>query len=126
MTDIVVQTSEELLQCIQAAIAQYPQVVSDAVWAEMQTILQDAQAITPVDTGLLRASGHVSDPIVTDGEIDVEIGFYTNYAIYVHEDLSAKHPTGQAKFLETAIDDHLDDLAENILKRVDQTFAEGA
>lgn len=32
----------------------------------------------------------------------VQVGFTVNYAIYVHENLKAFHPVGQAKFLETA------------------------
>lgn len=30
----------------------------------------------------------------------VIVGFSTNYAIFVHENLQARHPVGQAKFLE--------------------------
>jgi hypothetical protein len=29
------------------------------------------------------------------------VGYSQGYAVYVHEDLEAYHPTGQAKFLET-------------------------
>jgi hypothetical protein len=31
---------------------------------------------------------------------DVVVGFITNYALYVHEDMVANHPVGQAKYLE--------------------------
>ena len=31
---------------------------------------------------------------------DAIVGFTANYAIYVHENLQAHHPVGQAKFLE--------------------------
>jgi hypothetical protein len=37
---------------------------------------------------------------VKDDNCSVSVGFQTEYAIYVHEDLQAHHPTGQAKFLE--------------------------
>lgn len=33
-------------------------------------------------------------------EAAVIVGYSTSYAIYVHEDMEAKHPIGQAKFLE--------------------------
>jgi hypothetical protein len=33
-------------------------------------------------------------------QVSVSVGFTQNYAIYVHENLMAKHPVGQAKFLE--------------------------
>jgi len=35
-----------------------------------------------------------------DKNASVSVGFQTSYAIYVHENLEANHPVGQAKFLE--------------------------
>lgn len=35
-----------------------------------------------------------------DMNVSVIVGFTTNYALYVHENLAAHHPVGQAKFLE--------------------------
>lgn len=32
----------------------------------------------------------------------VNVGFTANYAVYVHENLTAYHPVGEAKFLENA------------------------
>lgn len=34
------------------------------------------------------------------GKVSVAVGYTQSYAIYVHEDLNARHPVGQAKFLE--------------------------
>lgn len=34
------------------------------------------------------------------GHQSVIVGYNTHYAIYVHEDLTAFHPVGQAKYLE--------------------------
>jgi hypothetical protein len=66
-------------------------------------VLGDAQKLTPVATGALQASGTTS-PIEMDGEsITKEIGFNTDYAAAVHENLEANHAVGQAKFLETAL-----------------------
>lgn len=38
--------------------------------------------------------------IKTEGQASVVVGYTQNYAIYVHENMTAKHPIGQAKFLE--------------------------
>ena len=75
--------------------------------------MTDAKLQTPVDTGNLRASGHVTEPeIVNDSWLTVTLGFGgpagsgsgqnqdVGYAVYVHEDLSKHHPIGHAKFLE--------------------------
>lgn len=35
-----------------------------------------------------------------DSNLRLEVGFSAEYAIYVHEDLTAFHPVGQAKYLE--------------------------
>lgn len=35
-----------------------------------------------------------------DTDVVVLVGFTASYAIYVHENMQAAHPTGQAKFLE--------------------------
>lgn len=37
----------------------------------------------------------------TAGSPRVVVGYSQGYAVYVHENLEAYHPTGQAKFLET-------------------------
>jgi hypothetical protein len=59
-------------------------------------ILDLAKRNCPVKTGRMRNSGYVH---VLGYE--VEIGFDTPYAATVHEDTSANHDTGEAKFLET-------------------------
>lgn len=59
-------------------------------------ILEIAQRNCPVKTGRLKNSGYVH---VLGYE--VEIGFTADYAATVHEDTSASHDTGEAKFLET-------------------------
>lgn len=61
---------------------------------------RQSQAIVPVDTGALRSSAFtrmmpIADPII------VVVGYTQNYAIYVHEDLWARHAPGRyAKYLE--------------------------
>ena len=66
-------------------------------------VLGDAQQLCPVDTGALKASA-TSAPAKVEGTlIEAEIGFNTDYAAAVHERLDARHPQGQAKFLETAM-----------------------
>src|SRR5688500_1355570 len=60
--------------------------------------------LTPVQFGNLRASGHVSDVEVSGNTYAINLDFggpSASYAIYVHEDLDAQHPVGQAKFVET-------------------------
>lgn len=83
-------------------------------------LLRLSMEITPVETGVLRASGAVRDEGTQDAP-EVVVGYFTAYAVYVHENLEAAHgedyntkhaerikagqdfargPEQQAKFLE--------------------------
>jgi hypothetical protein len=58
----------------------------------------------PVATGTLRNSGHVTPPQEEGSDTSVDLVFggpAAPYAVYVHEDLKAKHTVGQAKYLES-------------------------
>jgi hypothetical protein len=46
------------------------------------------------------------------------LAFGTDYAVYVHENLQAHHPVGQAKFLESAMTEAAPTLAERVAARV--------
>lgn len=92
-----------------------------ALTEEHELIMTEAKKLTPVDTGLLRSTGHVQpikkvgDNLVSEGGFG---GAASDYAIYVHERLGVNHPVGQAKFYETpfleAITNMEDRLASSI------------
>lgn len=42
----------------------------------------------------------VKERRLVEGETNIEVGYSTPYAIYVHENLRARHVVGQAKFIE--------------------------
>jgi hypothetical protein len=104
-----IQKLQELAPKIDEAFAQ-------ELYLSAEEVMAEAKEKTPVDTGNLRASGHVQQPVIENGVISVELGFGgpagagnqggdTNpedvgYAEIVHEDLAANHVVGQAKFLE--------------------------
>lgn len=81
---------------------------------ELMTAIKRDQRV-PVDRGMLRKSGHVEKPERRAGVVVVLVGFggpagsgnhggdsndeTVGYAVYVHEDLTARHTVGAAKFL---------------------------
>lgn len=69
-------------------------------------ILADSQEMCPVDTGFLRATGNVSEPEFKTDSVLIEIGYNADYALNVHENTTAKHTVGEAKFLEKAFNKH--------------------
>ena len=77
-------------------------VARNALKATSDQVLIDAKKDTPVDTGKLRDSlkyklASRSDVVRSDFSSEVD------YALYVHEDLTAKHTNGSAKFLIRAV-----------------------
>lgn len=110
-----------------------PKAMGRALYAEALLIMAVAKKLTPVRYGFLRASGRVDVPQITLSTISVEMGFggpagtgnlgETNkqdvgYALPVHENLSAHHPVGQAKFLEQPALSMAANLEKNLAIRI--------
>jgi len=99
----------------------FQKAIANSLYVECELIKTVSMKRTPVDTGVLRASHEVQKPKVEGGDISCSIavgGPAAPYAIYVHENLMAHHPVGQAKFLESAINDAKPGLAERVMSRV--------
>ena len=62
---------------------------------------REAQKLTPVDLGNLKASADISEAYYNNGGTIV-VYYTAEYAVYVHEDVDAFHRVGRAKFLEDA------------------------
>jgi hypothetical protein len=111
----------EMLQRIRRIATDVPRAAAAALYTEAEIIMTEAKNRTPVDTGALRASGHVSLPEIRPGVISVALGFggpAVPYALFVHEDLDNFHAVGQAKFLESALLEAEPHLLENIAARI--------
>ena len=101
---------EELNRRIFNLIRALPDEIKRAQTIEEMGTLELAQSRTPVKTGDLKDSGHLGEYKVSGYESSMQIVFGTEltYAIYVHENLQARHPGGgQAKFLESAVLDRI-------------------
>jgi len=68
---------------------QSPNRLKDA----MEIVAKEADRLVPVDTGALKNSQEIHDDAIV---------YTAPYGVYVHEDLTARHPHGEAKFLEKA------------------------
>lgn len=78
-----------------------------------------SQKICPKDTGALRKSAYVAVTRVSKWNIDARVGYDTEYAIYVHERLDARHaPPTRAKFLEEAIATNVDRFEKDLERTV--------
>ncbi len=100
----------------------FPDEVIRALYIETEIETTEAKRRTPVDKGPLRASVHQEGPTRKGRAIGTMIvagGPAAPYAIYVHEDLEAEHPVGQAKFIESVIMEVRPHLAARLAKRIE-------
>jgi len=85
-------------------------------------IQRESQKIVPVDTDVLRPSADTRmDPI--NSKPSVIVVYTTGYAIYVHEDMEARHSPGkQAKFLEQPLREKRKRVIEIVTDIIKGTF----
>lgn len=96
-----------------------------ALTEEGENTMRVSKKRTPVDTGNLRASGHVKPATTKRSKVTVELAYGTDYAIYVHE-RPALHPSGQMKYLESAVRDSADGMAGRLKDRIAASLKGGA
>ncbi len=99
-----------------------PDEFARALYQEGQIELKEIKIRTPVDTGALRASEGITQPIRSGRRIYVEVyagGPSAPYAFFVHYDLEAFHKYGEALFIERPLAESAPYMAERIAKRID-------
>lgn len=96
-----------------------------ALRSEGQDAFLNSQDEVPVDTGALKKSGRLlpeaGGVINRGGNIQVQIVYGStaeDYAIYVHENLTAHHPHGKAKFVEGPLTRQTFGIAQRIAAKV--------
>lgn len=99
----------------------FPEQVTRVLYLETEIEVKEVKRRTPVDDGHLRGSVHQEGPTRQGNKIGTTIvagGVAAPYAIYVHEDLEAFHPVGQAKFIESVIMESRPFMAERLARRL--------
>ena len=98
------------------AIAQLQETIVEA---------KECRRVTPIDTGLLRASVRAKGPVREDRTVKTWIvageqgSGAEAYALIVHEDPDAHHPVGAWKYIEHPLKESAPYMAQRIAKRVD-------
>jgi hypothetical protein len=92
------------------------------LYHEGQRIMERSRELVPVDTGLLRSTGITKLPYVQPTIITVELNYggagLAPYAAVVHENLAARHPHGQAKYLEQPLNESVEGMAERLAREI--------
>lgn len=115
----------ELQQRLQALSAEVPFLMSIALQQEAEAILEASQALVPVETGALRASGQTLDVTIRGAMVETGISYGgpgegfertpSEYAIKVHEDTTMRHPRGgQSHFLSQPLFAATEDILKNV------------
>jgi len=86
---------------------------------------RESQEIVPFDKGFLKASGGARYGWPREEgvgfDIAVAVGYSANYALYVHENLTARHDPGkQAKFLEQPLREKMDRIGAIVVEAVER------
>jgi hypothetical protein len=99
----VAEVAQKLAQLIPAPLAP----LGEALRTEGNQIIRVANTLVPVDTGLLRSTGHVEEPIQAGPVVSVSMGYgqgIAPYAAIIEWDVTLNHPHGgQAHFLQNAL-----------------------
>ena len=118
---------EEVQRTLDRMARNIPGEVGAGMFQEAQIEATESRERTPVKEGILKGSHIVEEPVIRGDDISVTISVGgptadspegAGYAIPVHEDLDAFHPVGQAKFLESTINESKPHMAKRIGKRI--------
>jgi len=100
-----------------------PTKTARAAKVELEVEKRESMRRTPKKTGAAAASHKVSEPIVTPDGVSVEVTAgdekTESYIIPLHENLEAHHVNGQAKFLESTMNESAPFIAGRIARRVE-------
>jgi hypothetical protein len=122
-----------MVQRIRAIAKKFPDRVAKAQYQEAQIEMVEAKRRTPVSPspaakgvvpGTLRASGMVHEPERRGRSIKTTMSFggpgsgAEDYAVIQHEELDYHHTVGQAKYLESVLDESVPYMAERIGRRI--------
>lgn len=112
-----------MISNIKKVAREFPGEAAAALYQEAQIEMTESKRRVPVEHGILRASGFVAEPQHSGKNISVTMsygGAAEDYAIIQHERLDYHHPLGgQAKYLESVINESRPFMLARIARRMD-------
>ncbi len=109
---------------IQNIARKFPERFAIAQFLETEIETEESRKRTPKKTGLLASTVRTEGPIINRNKIETSVaagGIDAHYAVYVHEDLYAHHDNGQAKFIESTLNESAPYMLRRIAARFKQT-----
>jgi hypothetical protein len=103
MTGAKVTGDKALIAVLEKLRKEYPAAFAAGIYQEGLAIDAESVKEVPVKSNRLRGSHYVSPPTDANNPT-VEVGYGTDYGIYVHEMTELHHDNGKAKFLSDPVD----------------------
>lgn len=110
------------------------QAMAQGLYLEAQMAFNESQNLVPIDTGILKSSGHITSPKVTSDSVEITIAYggpATDYAFIVHERVYAPsgkkvyhRPPTRAKYLETPVKRRAKGMSQRLSKFVKRALGE--
>ena len=108
--------------------------IASGLYLEAQMAFNESQTLVPIDTGILKGSGHITSPKMTPDSVEITIAYggpATDYAFIVHERIYApsgkkvyhKPPT-RAKYLETPVKRRSKGMSQRLAQFVKRALGE--
>lgn len=122
---IEIKGARELRNKLVRAGSEAGKIMSIALYQEAEKIMSKSKKQVPVDTGALRGTGHVQLPQKLGNNIQVKLGYggpAAEYAVYVHENLNARHKVGKAKYLEDPALEHARNMGDRLQAKVERAL----
>lgn len=98
---------------IQRRLEQQKRDAERALDEEAASVGAESDANVPVDTGELKESRRIERR-----GLEASVGYTAPHALAVHEDLTASHDDGKAKFLEDAIRNRVSRFGRDIAQKI--------
>ena len=93
---IVIKGLPKLLKIADKGGEEALKAIAQGLYLEAQMAFNESQTLVPIDTGILRSSGHITSPVVSPDSVEITIAYggpATDYAYIVHERIYA--PSGK-------------------------------
>ena len=116
-----IRGSKALQRELKKRAREAPKALAGALFIEAERIMGKSKRLVPVDTGALRASGHVQLPKISGKKVRVVLGYggaAAPYAVFVHERPARHNAPTQWKYLETPLNAAIPGMAGRIARRL--------
>lgn len=124
--DVEVQGVDALIRRLKQLEPEAQKATGAALYQEAEQIMTRSKSeFVPVQTGVLRGTGHVNEPQIRGSSIEVTMGYggpAAPYALKQHEDLTYHHDVGTNKYLEKPTLEAIRGMPGRLVERIRKIF----